>query len=178
MKNNFSNTNFYNELKSSLSTSTVEQRRIWATIIIEKDIDIKALSELLKCEQKIAIRFLWLLSEIGALNPNKLLVALPFLLDLCDNTNQNYKTSFATFWLIVGVPIENEGKAIDLLFKWLLSTDTNITIKSRSFLVLYKLTKKYPELNNELRLCLNDQMDKYTNNFKKRATKILTKIEQ
>ena len=80
MKHNFSNTNFYNELQSSLSTSTVEQRKIWAAVIIQKDIDIKAVSELLKCEQKIAIRFLWLLSEIGALNPDKLIIELPFLL--------------------------------------------------------------------------------------------------
>jgi len=151
---------------------------MWATTIIEKNLDIKALSELLKCERKIATRFLWLLSEIGELNPNRLFVELPFLLNLCDNLNQDYKTSFANFWLIAGVPSENEGEAIDILFKWLLSTDTNVTIKSRSFLVLFNLTKKYPELKNELKLCLNDQMDKHTNNFKKRAIKILTNIEQ
>ena len=82
------------------------------------------------------------------------------------------------FGSIVGVPPENEGRAIDLLFQWLLSADTNVTIKSRSLWVLLKLTKKYPELKNELKLCLQDQMDKYTNDFKKRATKILIEIEQ
>ena len=85
-------TEFYKELEFSLATSTGEKRKIWATTIIEKDIDIKELSKLLKCEQKIAIRFLWLLSDIGILNPNKLLAELPFLFDLCEHLNPLYKT--------------------------------------------------------------------------------------
>ena len=178
MKVDFLNTEFYKELEFFLPTSTAEKRKMWAATIVEKNIDIKDLSKLLKCEQKIASRFLWLLSEIGELNPNKLFIELPFLLDLCDRLNHTYKKSFATFWLIAGVPSENEGRAINLLFQWLLSADTNVTIKSRSLLVLFKFTKKYPELKNELKLCLKDQMDKHTNDFKKRATKILIEIEQ
>ncbi len=178
MNTNFSKTKFYNELESSLPASTAEKRIIWATTIIERDIDIKYLSKLLRGEQKIAIRFLWLLSEVGALNPNRLLIELPFLLDLCDQLNPIYKTSFANFWLIAGVPSENEGQATDLLFQWLLSADTNVTIKSRSLRVLFKLTKKYPELKNELKLCLNDQMDKHSHDFKKRAGKILSEMER
>jgi len=174
----FSNKEFYKELESYLPTSTAEKRIMWATTIIDKDIDIKDLSKLLKCEHKIASRFLWLLSEIGLLSPNKLTNELPFLLELSDHLNPAYKTSFATFWLIAGVPSENEGKAIDLLFQWLLSADTNVTIKSRSILVLFKLTKKHPELKNELKLCLEDQKGRHTYDFEKRATKILMKIEQ
>lgn len=169
---------FYMDLEFSLATSTGEKRKIWAATIIEKNIDIKYLSKLLKCEQKIAIRFLWLLSDIGILNPNKLLAELPFLFDLCEHLNPIYKTSFASFWLYAGVPSENEGKAIDLLFHLLLSNDTNVTIKSRALFVLFKLTKKYPELKNELKICLKDQMAKHTNDFEKRATKILIEIEQ
>ncbi|HUZ61446.1 MAG TPA: hypothetical protein VMU83_21905 [Hanamia sp.] len=171
-------TKFYKELESSLPTSTAQQRKIWATTILEKNINIKDLSELLKDEQKTAIRFLWMLSDVGILNPNKLFMELPFLLNLCNELNHIYKTSFASYWLYAGVPSVNEGEAIDLLFQWLLSPDTNVTIKSRSIPVLFKLTKKYPELKNELAICLKDQMDKYTNDFKKRASKILMQIEQ
>jgi len=173
-----SNTEFYKELESFLPTSTVEKRKMWATTIIEKDIDIKDLSELLKCEHKIASRFLWLLSEIGGLNPNKLFIELPFLFELCDHLDPNYKKSFATFWLIAGVPSENESATIELLFQWILSKDTNVTIKSRSILVLFNLTKKYPELKNELKLCLKDQMDKHSNDFKKRVRNILVGLEE
>ncbi len=175
---NFSTTSFYTELESSLPTSTAAQRIGWAKTIIENNIAIKDLSGLLKGDPKIATRFLWMLSELGELDRNALFRELPFLLDLSDHLNPVYKTSFANYWLIAGIPPENEGKAIDLLFQWVLSTETNVTIKSRSFLVLFKLTKKYPELKNELKLCLMDQMDKYTDDFKKRAGKLLVKLEK
>ena len=178
MNAKFLKTEFYKELEFSLATSTGEQRRIWAATIIEKDIYIKDLSDLLKGEQRIAIRFLWLLSDIGILTPNKLLAELPFLFELCEHLNPIYKTSFASFWLYAGVPFANEGKAIDLLFHFLLSNDTNVTTKSRALFVLFKLTKKYPELKNELRICLLEQIDKHSNDFKKRASKILIEIEQ
>lgn len=173
----FSNTEFYKELETFLPSSTVEKRKVWAATIIEKNIVIKDLSELLTTEKKIATRFLWLLTEIGMLNPNKLFIELPFLFNFCDPLNPTYKSSFAIFWLIAGVPPENEAMAIDLLFQWLLSKDTNVTIKSRSILVLLKLTEKYPELKNELKLCLKDQMYKHTNGFEKRAKKIVIKME-
>lgn len=176
MSVNFSHTDFHKELESSLAASTEEQRKVWAATIIEKKIDIKDLSELLKHEGRIAVRFLWLLSGIGILSPDKLFIELPFLLDLCNRLNPIYKTSFANFWRIAGVPPENEGEAIDLLFKWLLSNDTNVTIKSRSLLVLFDLTKKYPELKNELKLSLEDQMHKHSKDFRKRVVKILMEL--
>lgn len=171
-------TALYKQLESSLSTSTGHQRKKWATKIIEKDIEIKNLSGLLNCDQKIATRFLWMLSDVGILEPKKLLRELPILLNLCEDLNPNYKTSFASFWLYTGVPTENEGIAINLLFSWILSTDTNITIKSRSLLVLFELTKKYPELKSELILCIKDQMGKYTKDFEKRTNKILLQLEK
>lgn len=151
---------------------------MWAATIAEKDIDIKDLSGLLKGEPQTASRFLWLLSDVGEADAGRLFVALPYLLDLCDQLNHIYKTSFASLWHIAGVPSEDEGRAIDLLFQWLLSLDTNVTIKSRAIWVLLKLTQKYPELKNELKLCLKDQMDKHTSSFEKRVVKILMELEQ
>ncbi len=177
MNPDFSIAEFYKELESSLAASTGEKRKIWVTTIIEQDIAIKDLSKLLAGEQKIATRFLWLLSEIGLMSPAKLFSELPFLLDVCDQLNPVYKTSFANFWLIAGIPPEHEARAIDLSFQWLLSADTNVTIKSRSTWVLLKLMKKYPELRNELKLCLEDQMEKHTKEFNKKVKKILLKMD-
>lgn len=164
---------FLRELKSSLPKSTCEQRKRWATFILEKKINLKDLVELLKCEKEIATRFLWMLSDIGIQSPDTLLTELPHLLKLCNTLNQDYKTSFASFWLYAGIAAENEGEAIELLFQFLLSPKTNVTVKSRSVLVLFNLTKKYPELKNELRHCLIDQLNKHTKEFDKRVSKIL-----
>lgn len=178
MNIDFPITEFYKELEYSLPASTSHNRKLWVNKIITEDIAIKDLFNLLKCEHKTSTHFQWLLSEIGLSNPNKLLNELPFLLVFIDQLNPIYKTSLASYWLIAGVPIENEGVAIDLLFQWLLSNHVNMTIKSRCILVLFKLTKKYPELKNELALCLIDQQHKYSKDFEKRITKILNKLEK
>ena len=169
---------FLEKLKSSLPKSSYEQRKMWATYIIKKNIDLKEFVELLKCEKKIATKFLWMLSDIGILSPNKLFTELPYLLNLCNTINQDYKTSFASFWLYVGVPSENEGEAIDLLFQFIVSPKTNITVKSRSVLVLFNLTKKHPELKNELKYSLKDQLNKHSKDFDKRVSKILMRIDE
>jgi hypothetical protein len=178
MNTGFSITDFYKELAYSLPKSTSHTRKIWVNKIISEDIAIKDLSNLLKSEHKTATRFQWLLSEIGLANPNKLLNELPFLLVFFDQLNPVYKSSLASYWLIAGVPSKNEGVAIDLLFQWLLSNHVNVTIKSRSIMVLFKLTKKYPELKNELVFYLKDQQHKYSKDFEKRVSKILNKLEE
>ncbi|TSJ47969.1 hypothetical protein [Fluviicola chungangensis] len=169
---------FYSELESSLAGSTEAQRKAWATLLVEQNGDLKQLSGLLRCDRKTATRFLWMLSGVGIMNPGKLYEALPFLLEYVEAINPAYLTSFANYWLIAGVPPQNEGKAIDLSFEWLISAETNVTIKSRAAFVLLKLTRKYPELKNELRFCLEDQMDKYSKDFKKRAVKNLKDLEE
>ncbi len=169
---------FYQELESDLPKSTEEQRQIWARIIVEQDLDLRELSKLVFLNKKVATRFLWMLSGVGMIRPQKLFHALPFLFKLFDELDPAYKTAFANYWRIAGVPPEDEGKAIDLLFEWLLSAQITVTIKSRAIFVLFELTKKYPELKNEFKLCLIDQMDKYSKDFKKRAGKILLEMEQ
>lgn len=166
----------YEELELSLSKSTWHQRKNWAITIIKNDISIKDLSDLLKCDEKIVIRFLWMLSDVAILAPEKFLKELPYLLKCCKNFHDNFKTSFASYWLYVGVPEENEAVAIDLLFGWITSANTNVTVKARSILVLKSLVQKYPELKNELKLCIENSLGKYSKDFDKRATKILTEL--
>ncbi|MCB0838986.1 MAG: hypothetical protein KDD63_19745 [Bacteroidetes bacterium] len=168
---------FYNELEKSLPNSTFAERRIWASVIIETEFELRELSRLLMAERKIASRFAWLLSDIAIQSPEALFRELPFLFKLKDKiTHINFKTSFASYWLICGIPPENEGEAIDLLFHWLQSPKINVTTKSRALFSLFNLTQKYPELKNELKICLEDQMDKNTKDFEKRAKKMLQKL--
>jgi hypothetical protein len=171
-------TELYKELESQLLTSTYAQRKSWAAAIIEKDLDLKCLSGLLKSEYKIAIRCLWFLTEIGQLNKEKLYTELPYFYEVCRDLNSKYMESFASFWLAVGVPPEQEAIAIELLFRFLQSAHINRTVKSRAMLVLFELTKKYPELKNELRICLAGLADNYSKDFKKRVNRILLEMEQ
>lgn len=169
--------NFVNELKLSLPGSTGEQRKKWAFFIAKNNIKIKSHSELLLCDNKIASRFLWLISDIAELDKDLLRNDLVYLFDLCITLNHiRIDASFANYWLICGVPVKKEGEYTDWLFKWLQSPETNVTTKSRSLFVLFQLTETYPELCNELKTVLNDQINKNTSDFNKRAEKILSKL--
>lgn len=170
---------FFEELKLSLPDSTGEQRKEWATKIVNEDLSIRDLSDLLFMENKIATRFLWLLSDVGTLDKIKLREDLVFLFDRCSTLEHiRIEASFANYWLICGVPEEKEGIYIDHLFNWLGSSKTNVTAKSRALFVLNDLSRKYPEIKNELTSVIIEQLDRNTSDFRKRATKILKIIEE
>ncbi|MEM7105715.1 MAG: hypothetical protein AAF502_21435 [Bacteroidota bacterium] len=171
-------TEFYKSLEKALPTSDAEQRIEWAKEIVNNHIDIKDLSDLLLCEKKVASRFSWLLSDIGTVKPGTLFEVLPYLFKVSNKvTAFNFKHSFANYWRISGVPEENEAEAIDLLFDWIQSARVNVTIKSRSLFVMSNLTKKYPELRNELTICLEDQRDKYSRDYRKRVDRVLKELD-
>lgn len=178
MSTKFSHNAFYKELESCLANDTGPQRKAWAKTIVDQDIDISSLSGLLKSDPKTSMHFRWLLSDVGLLEPKKLFSALPFLLEFFENHDPDFKHSIANWWLIAGIPPEHEGKAINLSFQWLQSSDTQVTTKSRSIWILQQLSKKYPDIKNELKLCLKDQMDKYSEDFRKRAVKVLKELEK
>lgn len=167
----------HKELQQSLPQSTANDRKRWAALIIQNDLDIEDLATLLS-DKKTSLRFQWLLSEVGLLKPEKLYAVLPFLLEQNNVTDPSeFKIAFATYWSIVGIPVENEAIAINLLFEWLMSPQVNVTTKSRSLSVLFKLSQKYPDLKNELAVCIQDHIDQYTGDFKKKSEKILMALE-
>lgn len=167
----------YNELNSNLGSSSAKQRMEWASLIVDEDIELKELSCLLHLEYKIALRYSWLLSDIGMIKADELKSVLPYLFKLSSQiTHIDFKKSFATYWLICGVPKENEAEAIELLFQWILSTKVNVTTKSRAIKVLTSLADTYPELKVELNACLEHQRNKYSKDFDKKITKALKEI--
>lgn len=177
MTSSFSSNPFYLELKSSLSSSTDEQRKLWTLTIISENISITSLAPLLSSGGKTSSHFLWLASDVAIQNPKRFLVELPALFDFIEQNHSSYLSSFASWWHYCGVPVENEAKAVDYLFKWFLSGKTSVHIKTRALWVLVELSKKYPELKHELKICLGEEMDKYSAEFRKRAVKILAQLK-
>lgn len=145
--------------------------------IAESDVDMTTLAPLLFADKKTAYRFSWLLSDIGEADAGKLFDVLSYAFEQRNKTEiPGFEQQFAKYWRIGGVPEEDKGMAIDMMFGWLVDTKVGVHIKSVSLEVLYDLTKEYPELKNELKLCLEDQLDKNTDSFKKKAKGILKKL--
>ena len=118
-----------------------------------------------------------LVSEVGIQNPEFLLAQLPKLFEVIEEKYPKHLFAFASWWHYCGVPEENEAKAIDYLFKWFLSAEIKPYIKTRALWVLVELSKKYPELKQELKICLSDNMEQYSKDFQKRVEKILSNIK-
>lgn len=167
----------YDELYRSLATSTETQRKAWVERINSPEIDLNELLVLATEEKEIASRFFWLMGGFAELFPQKLFAVLPAFFKLKNNFKHNdWNRSFAKFWNLCGIPQENEAAATDLLFQWLISSKSNVSVKTYSLLALNKLAEKYPELKNELKLCVEDQLDKTSISFAVTARKIFPEL--
>lgn len=165
---------FLSELKEQLPGSNSAQRKSWLKKIAQENIPIDTLAPILLKKRAIALPFSWLLSGIAKSDTEKFNQALPQLYAMRKEVKTfDFEQSFATYWGLAGVPVENEVDAIDLLFKLLQSPHINVTTKSRALIPLAALTQKYPELKNELRECLEVQQNNSTAQFKKRAQNLL-----
>lgn len=151
---------FLTELVSTLPQGNANDRKRLAGRILDEKIDLKELCALLIQEKRVSQPFLWLLSELGMLDPNALHDLLPYLFSLRHKIQHvDLSTQLATYWLIAGVPEENEGEAVDLLFNLLRSAETSKTNKARAQKVLIKLQDKHPDLERELKLILEERTD-------------------
>jgi hypothetical protein len=169
---------FIQSLSIELPTSDAAQRTKWAKIIVSEKISISSLSELLFMKKEIALRFSWLLSDVGIENSEVLFNALPALFENRSAVESfDFEPSFATYWSIAGVPYENETAAIDLILRWIQSPFVNVTTKSRALIPIEQLVLKYPELQTEVRIVLEGETESGTAQFQKRVKQLLERLE-
>ncbi|MFZ2898059.1 MAG: hypothetical protein WA004_05525 [Saprospiraceae bacterium] len=167
----------YQTLLSSLPGSMAVNRSQWARIIVEQDLDLLELSRLLLEDKKVATRFLWLLSDVGALQPQKLAALLPHLFEIREQVKADMTHAFTRYWFLCGIPPENEGEAVDMLFDWFLSPKTGVSIKVYAMGDLVQLAEKYPDLKEEVKLAIETMLGNSTDAFDRCARKYLKRLE-
>jgi len=151
--------------------------RKWAKHISENNVDLNDVLELLHSDRYTTMRFLWLMGGIVEIDPKRVYPLLSYLFSVRDTmTVPNYERSLAKFFWLAGVPPEMEAEVIDELFRWLINGRTITMTKSYAASALQNLTRKYPDLKKELKLVLEDQLDKNGVSFRKRAAKILLEL--
>lgn len=164
----------YQTLQSQLITSDATQRQVWASQIIADDIDLAELSSLLFEDKKLAMRYSWLLSDIGMVKPEKLFNHLTYLFERRHKTNVlNFEQQLVKYWRIASIPQEQKGTAIDLIFGLLIDPKVSTHIKTVSLDVLQTLIKEYPELQQELKLCIEQQPEEMPVSLKKAVKRVM-----
>lgn len=168
------------QLATSLKEDNSDEcRKKWARYIIKNKIELTDLVGLLDHEMPVSMRFIWLVGDLCEHAPN---VARPSVIYFYSKRNQikfaNFNRSLAKMFWLAGIPEEIEGAAIDEMFKWLLDPKVGVSAKNYSLSALLDLTNKYPEVKNELKIVIEDQLDKNSSSFEKTAMRILKELEK
>lgn len=165
---------FYQILVAQLSASTGTDRVAWAKYIVTELVDLQTLSQLLYADKKTATRYAWLLSDVGMADAAMLRALLPYLFEQRANTNaQKFEQQLVKYWRIAGVPVAQQGTAIDMMFGWLADPKESTHIKTISLDVLQVLIKEYPELGQELKLILATQQGELSVSLRNKIKQIV-----
>jgi hypothetical protein len=140
--------------------------------------EFKKIIELIyKAPPPIPQRASWLLAVINDWHPELL---QPYLSKFIDTIEQfkvdGIKRNMMCVLARQTIPEELQGKAVDVCFRLLLSSDETVVVKTEAMQTLANITKGYPELKNELKMAIEDQLPKTTAAFHSRSRQILKKL--
>lgn len=117
----------------------------------------------------------WIMSYIGEKKPELLHKYLPVVIQKLGDKEPAQaliRNIFRTLQF-VEIPEKYEGFVLTKGFEFLNNNNSSIAVKAFAMTVISNLSKKYPEIKNELELSLENQMEHASAGFKCRANKIL-----
>ena len=119
----------------------------------------------------------WALDHLSGKNPEVLKEHVEFLFKKEPEMDYpGYKRSLTKIMANAGIPETIEGEAVDKLFGWLMHPDTDVAVKMYSMQALFNLAQKYPDLQGELKIVIEEQLPHGSSGFKNRARKLLQKL--
>lgn len=120
----------------------------------------------------------WIISYLGENNQQLIKKHLPIIIQKLENDDNNsamIRNVFRTLQF-VDIPQKQEGYVLTKGFEFLNNNNSPIAVKVFAMTVVFNLSVKYPEIQKELKLSLENQLEHASAGFKSRATKILKKL--
>lgn len=139
----------------------------------------KALVEVyLSGSYRVTQRAAWPMSICAERNPHLILPSLKKLLDFLSKPGIHDSVKRNTIRLLqfIDIPKRNYGQVAGLCFEYLQSKNEPIAVKVFSMTVLSKIMKDEPDLKNELKMIIEDQMPYGSAGFVSRGKKVLKDI--
>jgi hypothetical protein len=122
-------------------------------------------------------RAAWLLAVVNDQHPELL---KPYLSKFVDTIEQfkvdGIKRNMAGVLAKHDLPAKLQGKAVDVLFRLMLSSSETVAVKTEAMQTLGNIAMKHPELKSELKMAIEDQLPKTTAAFHARAKYIFKKL--
>ena|SRR6218665_1830986 len=122
-------------------------------------------------------RAAWLLTLVSRSHPE---LIKPYVVQFTDTiTNfkiDGIKRNMLSALTTQEIPKKQQGKTVDFCFNFILDPEAPVALKVLSLTIIQNLSKQYPELKNELKAAIEDQLPKTTAAFHSKARKILKKL--
>jgi len=132
----------------------------------------------LKEEPVLAQRSAWPLSFVIERNPNLISNYYPSLIKLLHQPNKHnaINRNILRALQYVKIPTKHEGVLLGICFKLMLSSKEPIAVKVFCMTIIFNLSKKYPEIKDELKNSIETLLPDGSAGIKSRGQKILNQL--
>ena len=121
-------------------------------------------------------RAAWVVSNCADKNPQQLMPYLERIIkNMYNEISDATKRNSVRVLQFVEIPKMLWGETIEICFRYLNGNEA-VAIKVFSMTVLYNLSQQVPEISEELKINIEDQLPYGSAGFKSRANKILAKL--
>ena len=126
-------------------------------------------------EAKIAQRAAWSVSHCAEKFPELVIPYCGEMVELLkrDGIHDSIKRNILRTFQDIDIPVEQEEDLLELCFGYLIDKKEAVAIRVFAMQVLANLSKKYPEINNELKILIEDELPYAKPAFVSRGRKIL-----
>ena len=168
---------------STLVNSIAEDRSkdnilFWREKLINKpDAIPHVVPHIFEAKPTIGFRYAWLLEHLADARPDLASIVCEPLFNRRDEAQfEGYKRSLMKLMTLTGVPEDLEGEVVSVCFDWLINPEIEVAIKVHSMQVIFNLLGKYPDLTNEFKMVVEEQMELCSIAFRARAKRLLKKL--
>jgi hypothetical protein len=131
----------------------------------------------LQGEYRVVQRAAWVVNFVSANHPQLVKPYLKkMLLYLKSDVHDAVKRNVLRLLQFIEIPKNLQGLTAEICFQFLMDAKEPIAVKVFSMTVLSNLCKTNPELKNELRLVIEDQLLNASKGFKARARKLFKEL--
>lgn len=133
---------------------------------------------LLGDDYRLTQRSAWVVRYVGQKHPGLMAPYYPILLEAIDRKtiHDAVKRNALNVFEEVEIPAEYYDTLADHCFRYLEDPQEPIAIRCASMTVLEKICRDIPELKEELRLLLEEQLEFESAGFRSRARRILSRL--
>jgi len=129
-------------------------------------------------KEPVVQRAAWAMDACLEKHPELLFPYMETLMDALPGfTNNGVKRQVVKALATREIPEMYEGQMVDLCFRWLQSPVMPVAIKVHCMQILANITARHPDLAEELRTVIIEQIPRNSAGFSSRGRKILNKIK-